>query len=166
MPVSSLCRRGPVAPACAVSLGLFIGVAGAAASETDTLSVSALVPSRCQLDGGTLNFGTYVSGQSEPLEATGAIGYRDCYGTLTFELDGGQSGNVQARAMRSGDDSLTYQLYQDNARTTLWGQGGNALQIELATPESGEVQVHGRIPGGQIVPGGTYTDTVNITLSF
>ena len=33
---------------------------------------------------------------------------------LTFELDGGQSGNVNNRAMRSSGNTLTYQIYRNS----------------------------------------------------
>ena len=32
--------------------------------------------------------------------------------------------------------------------------------------QSGSVTVYGRIPASQVVPEGTYTDTVNVTLTF
>ena len=39
------------------------------------------------------------------------------------------------------------------------------MHILIGT-QSGSVTVYGRIPAGQVVPEGTYTDTVNITLTF
>jgi spore coat protein U-like protein len=36
----------------------------------------------------------------------------------------------------------------------------------LLVPGSGSVPVYGRIAGGQNVAAGTYTDTVNVTLTF
>jgi len=149
---------------------LLAAVAGDAAgqSETAQLTVSATVLSGCGLIGGTLNFGTYISGQQAPLDASGQISYVNCSGRLTFELDGGQQGNVNDRKMSGPDGSLSYQIYQTSTRSSIWGSGGNAYELDLlgATPISGDVTVHGRIPGGQTVPGGTYTDIVNITLTF
>ena len=68
--------------------------------------------------------------------------------------------------MRSNSNSLTYQIYRNSVRNAVWGQGQNALQVQLLQPQSGEVSVYGRIPGGQSVPGGAYVDIVNITLTF
>ncbi len=145
-----------------------LGGDAAGQSETGQLTVSATVLSGCTLIGGTLNFGTYISGQQAPLDASGQIGYVNCSGRLTFELDGGQEGNVNARKMNGPDGKLSYQIYQTSTRNSIWGSGGNAYVLNLlgATPSSGDVTVHGRIPGGQTVPGGTYTDIVNITLTF
>jgi spore coat protein U-like protein len=146
------------------------GATSRAAADTDTgqLAVTATVLSGCTLIGGTLDFGNYVSGQPGALDAAGRISYVNCRGTLTFELDGGQAGNVYARQMRGPDGSLGYQIYKTSARNSVWGQGGDAYQLQLLspTPSSGNVTVHGRIFGGQAVPGGTYTDIVNITLTF
>lgn len=149
----------------ALALATAPGVASAA-TATDQLTVTATVQSGCTLTGGTLDFGNYVSGQAGNLDANGRIGFANCSGLLTFELDGGQSGNVNARAMRASSNSLTYQIYRNSVRNAVWGQGQNALQLQLLQPQSGEVSVYGRIPGGQAVPGGAYVDIVNITLTF
>lgn len=149
----------------ALALATAPGVASAA-TATDQLTVTATVQSGCTLTGGTLDFGNYVSGQAGNLDANGRIGFANCSGLLTFELDGGQSGNVNARAMRASGNSLTYQIYRNSVRNAVWGQGQNALQLQLLQPQSGEVSVYGRIPGGQAVPGGAYVDIVNITLTF
>ncbi|MEZ5826231.1 MAG: spore coat U domain-containing protein [Geminicoccaceae bacterium] len=137
-----------------------------AATDTATLTVSATVASSCSLNSATLDFGTYSSGQSANLDSAGTIGFDNCEGNLTFELDGGQSGAVQSRTMASGGNTLTYQLFRDSNRTNIFGTGSNALQQLLLVPQSGTVPVYGRIPQGQAVPAGTYTDTVNITLTF
>ncbi len=140
----------------------------AAQAETAQLTVTATVLSGCTLIGGTLDFGNYISGQPGNRDAAGQISFVNCSGTLTFDLDGGQGGNVMARRMSGPDATLGYQIYKTSARNAIWGMGADALRLQLlgATPQSGNVTVHGRIPGGQTVPGGTYTDIVNITLTF
>ncbi len=141
----------------------------AAQTETGQLTVSATVLSGCTLIGGTLDFGNYVSGQLGALDAAGQIGFVNCSGELTFELDGGIAGDINNRRMNGPDATLAYQIYREGNRTSIWGTGGNAFVLPLpegATPSTGNLTVHGRIPGGQAVPGGSYTDIVNITLSF
>ena len=51
-------------------------------------------------------------------------------------------------------------------RNALWGAGADAQVQVLLETRNGYVTVFGRIPAGQVVPEGTYTDTVNITLTF
>lgn len=138
----------------------------AAATDTATLSITANVQSGCAVSGGTLDFGNYQSGQTEPLDAAGTISYSNCSGTLTFELDGGQANSVNARAMTNGGSTLSYQLYKTSTRTTVFGEDGDSQVLELQVPLSGTVDVFGRIPGNQVVPTGAYSDTVNIVLTF
>lgn len=140
-----------------------------AQTETGQLTVSATVLSGCALTGGTLDFGAYTSGQAAALDAAGQISFVNCSGELTFELDGGTAGNIDNRRMSGPDATLSYQIYSNSARTSVWGTGARAFVLPLpsgATPSSGNLTVHGRIPGGQAVPGGNYTDIVNITLTF
>ena len=121
----------------------------------------------CSITGGTLDFGTYNSGQQADASAEGSISYINCAaGTLDIALDGGTSGDIQARQMANGDSTLQYQLYKNSAASQVWGTGSDALQQQLLVPGSGDIAVYGRIPGGQNAPAGTYTDTVNVTLTF
>ena len=141
-------------------------VAALAATDTDTLTVTATVQSACSLNGGTMSFGQYLSGQATNLDVSGQINYVNCSGTLSFELDGGQSGNVASRAMASGANRLTYQLYRTAQRTAVWGTGSDAQTQQLLVPQSGSITVYGRVPSSQAVPAGSYADTVNVTMTF
>lgn len=144
-------------------------VAAPAAADTDTdiLTVRVTVQEACTIAGGTLDFGTYNSGQQAEASAEGSISYNNCAaGTLDIALDGGTAGDVQNRQMANGDSTLGYQLFKNSAASQVWGTGDDALQQQLLVPGSGDISVYGRIPGGQNVPAGTYTDTVNVTLTF
>jgi spore coat protein U-like protein len=172
---TGMCRRAASAGPWGLVRGAALALALASAAipagaDTDTgqLTVTATVLSGCTLIGGSLDFGDYVSGQPGNRDAAGQISYVNCSGLLTFDLDGGQAGDVMARRMSSGDASLGYQIYRTSARSSVWGMGADALQLQLlgAAPMSGSVGVHGRIFGGQSVPAGSYTDIVNITLTF
>lgn len=137
-----------------------------AGTDTDILTVTATVLSACSLSGGTLSFGSYTSGQTANLDVTGVINYVNCSGSLTFALDGGLSGNANARQMQQGANRLTYQIYRNAVRNAVWGTGADAQGVVLVGTQSGSVTVYGRIPSGQVVPDGAYADTVNVTLTF
>ena len=156
---------------------LFAGLLGAgvalapkpapAPTTTGTLAVSAIVQTSCSLTGGTLSFGTYTSGQTGNLDTDGQIAFANCpTGNLVFELDGGGSGSITARRMRSGSNELGYQLYRNSNRTAQFGTGSNAYTEIRLVAGGGTIPVYGRITGGQTVPAGSYTDTVNVTLTF
>ncbi len=152
-----------------VAAAALSGLAGIAVAGTDTdqLTVTATVQTGCALAGGSLDFGQYTSGQPGDLDVTGAINFVNCAaGNLTFELDGGGSGDVNNRAMSSGSNKLNYQIFRDPARSANWATGANAKVTQLLSTQSGKVDVYGRIPGGQTVPAGSYTDTVTVTLTF
>ena len=136
------------------------------AEDRDVLTVTATVLSACSLSGGTLNFGTYTSGQTNDVNVNGTINFVNCSGTLTFALDGGGSGNINDRQMSMGASRLNYQIYRNASRSAVWGTGAESQVQILFGTQSGFVTVYGRIPASQVVPEGTYTDTVNITLTF
>lgn len=153
----------------AVLLAAALPVARPAAAGTDTgqLNVTATVTSNCALSGGTLAFGTYTSGQTNDLDVQGSINYVNCpAGNLVFELDNGANASGGQRRMRSGNNFLNYEIYKTGARNTRWGSGPDGLTLQLLQPGSGSVAVYGRIPRGQAVPPGSYSDTVTITLTF
>ena len=136
------------------------------ATHTDVLNVSATVLCACSLSGGTLNFGQYTSGQTTNLDVNGTINYVNCSGNLSFALDGGGTGNINARQMSQGASRLSYQIYRNSTRNAIWGSGADAQGVTLIGTQSGTVIVYGRIPANQAVPDGTYTDIVNVTLTF
>ena len=137
------------------------------ATDTSQLTVTATVESGCQLTGGTLDFGTYVSGQVSDLDVNGNINYSNCGpGVLTFELDAGLQSSGGNRFMASGDNLLRYEIFRNVARTAVWGQSGEAQDLQLLATQSGSLEVYGRVPANQAVPEGTYSDTVTITLTF
>ena len=152
--------------AFAVASGL--STSAVAGTVTSALSVRVVVQPTCTVDGATLDFGSYTSGQTSDLTAFAQIAYSNCpAGQLRFQLDGGANGTTTARKLANGSGGLlSYEVFRDSARTQNFGQGGDARLFELTATGSGNVSVYGRIPAGQAVPAGTYTDTVVITLDF
>lgn len=163
-------RRAAAAIVAILSgVGVGAGVVGGAGAvtRTGTLGISVAVQSACSIAGGSLDFGTYTAGQATDKDALVSIAYTDCGpGTITFELDGGGAGDVSARKLRSGTNTMNYNLYKDSARTSLLGTGTNGRTNTLTAITSGTFAVYGRVPKSQAAAAGTYTDTVNITLTF
>jgi spore coat protein U-like protein len=156
-----------------VWLGLLLVLSGLGSAEParanqGTLEVQVMVEVTCRVLSGSLDFGTYVSGQSAPLLGQGSIGFEDCpAGQLSFALDGGGAGNVAKRQLSDGaGHGLAYQLYRDPARKSVLGAGKSALAFTIDERGSGSVTVYGTVPGRQRVPAGLYTDTVGVTLTF
>ncbi len=157
--------RAAIAPLFAIAALAFTTSPVEAGTDTAQLTVTATVQSGCSVSGGTLDFGTYIAGQVDDLDGVTQITLTNCAGTVTIELDGGQYGSVADRKMANGSARLQYQLYRDPSRTQIWGQGNNAYQGQILV-DNAVLEVFGRIPGGQNVTPGTYTDIVNITVTF
>lgn len=91
-----------------------------------------------------------------------------------IELGSGGSGNVSARRMSSGANTLGYGLYSDPSRSSSWGNiahgtavSGSMLLDVLGTAPAATHTVYGRIPSGQntAVPG-IYADTITVTVTY
>ena len=142
--------------------------AGGATAQTRTaqFSVRAEVIADCSITAQDLNFGTY----SEAAAASGStpLTLRCTPGSAaTITLDGGTSGNPQARTMQ-GPATLGYQLYRDAARQDPIDTLDAAFQLTgLAnTGQTVTYQVYGEAPAGQSVPAGSYVDTILVTVQY
>jgi spore coat protein U-like protein len=139
-----------------------------AGTATGSLSISVTVESGCRIRDASLTFPNYVSGQSTPVTAEGRLVVENCTpGNLTIALDGGRSGNVNARKLRnSSGDTLSYQIYRDAALTNVAGSGNQAITGRLTSGTTRSFTIYGVIAAGQVVPPGVYSDTVTMTLEF
>jgi spore coat protein U-like protein len=141
---------------------------GARAASAQTIQVTATVARSCVISStANIAFGSYdpvVANDANPVDQVGSVGVRCTRGTAyTVHLDQGRNAAGTTRQMQSaGGDVLRYVLYSDSGRTTEWAdQGGTAAsRAEILIP------VFGRIPGGQDVPAGTYTDTLTASVNF
>jgi spore coat protein U domain-containing protein, fimbrial subunit CupE1/2/3/6 len=65
---------------------------------------------------------------------------------------------------------LNYNLFSDSARTTAWGNGSNGASAFGITAASNAAErtftVYGRVPKGQDVNVGSFTDTMQATVNF
>ena len=127
---------------------------------------SAQAPS-CTISATSVNFGNYNVFNGTALDSTGTITYR-CNATaanITISLTQGAEHHVQSAAdVTRAPRSSSYNLYQNAARTNIWGDGtsGTAVYSRANPPNNSNVNVtvYGRVPAGQDVSAGTFSDTV------
>lgn len=108
-----------------------------------------------------------------PTDAQGSVTYF-CKGvgqnTLTIDLSTGGAGQFNPRQMRSAGEVLSYNLFLDAGRGTIWGDGGagTGRYGPFRPPNNSPVVVpiFGRIPPGQNAAPGEYSDSVLLTLVF
>ncbi|BCT93540.1 hypothetical protein LYSHEL_25640 [Lysobacter helvus] len=154
----------------AIALAWF-GFAPSAQAQTCTITTTAVA------------FGVYDPQATGALDGTGSVRL-DCsnYGTVNVALDDGGATSYPARRMTtpSGPDLLGYQLYTDNARSIVWGDGATAatdtVNCFIGISSDGCVStlfslratrtIYGRIPALQNVGIGNYSDTVRLTITF
>jgi spore coat protein U-like protein len=151
---------------CAV-LGLWDGAR--AATATTSFTVTATVLASCAVSATNMAFGTYTPSAASPATSTITVTCTNgtTYGVL---LDGGQAASMTARKMKdSASDLLPYGLYTTSGYTTVWGDGTGTTGKNTGTG-NGAAQpytVYGNITAGQYVaPSTSYTDTINVTVSY
>ncbi len=148
--------------------------------QTGTLNVTASVAKSCSITGtSNVAFGAYDPADTNfatPLDASGNVTVR-CTKNTTYDIALGQGANAASgstcvaplRQMASGGERLSYNLYSNAARTSVWGcdASNDVTNTETVGPSSPDtITVYGRIPAGQDVADGSYSDTVTVTVTF
>jgi spore coat protein U-like protein len=152
------------------------------------------VPERiaCVIEGATyFPFGYYDPFLPNDMDVQSQISYR-CYQTddvvltsrltkrpsvrastpktnVEISISRGTSGTYDRR-MRGINDEVSYNLYLDSNRRTIWGDGtGGTSVFSKNTFADNVVQVipiYGRMPAGQDARGAAYADILVITIDF
>ena len=94
---------------------------------------------------------------------------------FNIAISAGSSASFSTRRLRSGSNTLNYNLYLDPSYTTIWGDGTGGSQVvngsvtlDLLGLSPGQVfYVYGSIPARQLtaVPG-VYNDVITVTLTY
>lgn len=134
----------------------------------------------CSLAAGNVAFGGYDVFNPVSLDSSDTL-------VVTCRRDGGPanstvsiaigpsatSGSIVNRRMQKlgGADFLSYNLFRDATRTSVWGNtaGADTFVQTITVPNNGSAQmtatIFGRIPAGQDVRMGIYSDTVIVTVA-
>ena len=120
-----------------------------------------------------LNFGVYVPSSAATANTTVTVACTIPIDLLTdfhVSLSAGNSLNSAARLMKKGSDPLGYNIYTDSGYTMVWGDnsGGTVDRDYASILALGSVSFtgFGRLPQGQYVPAGAYSDHITVTVSF
>ncbi|QKC82862.1 spore coat U domain-containing protein [Mesorhizobium sp. NZP2077] len=155
--------------ACLAILALFGGEARATTTTTPMVVQMTITASCTISSASTLNFGS--SGViAANVDQTSTVQVQ-CTNTTPYNigLDAGTGtgATVAARKMTNGAATITYSLYSDSGRTTVWGNtiGTNTV----SATGSGSAQsftVYGRVPAQATPAPAVYTDTVTVTVTY
>ena len=127
----------------------------------------------CTISTVGVNFGNYNVFSPTALTSTGSVTYR-CTGvggnSITVDLSRGNATSYQPRTMLRTTEPLSYNLYLDAGMTQIWGNNtGGTQHYGPTVPQSNRnitVTIFGRLPAGQDVTIGNYTDTIVATINF
>ena len=155
---------------------LFTAHSAVALTKSTTFNVSSSVAANCTISATDLNFGAYdplVANKTTALDVNTTVTVLCTKGStgVNVGLDLGTHTVAGNRFMSNGSDSLRYELYSDSAGGTVWSNGGAGL---VTWPVFGPIgagagtphTVFGRVPAGQDVSVGSYTDVVTATVNF
>ena len=160
-------------------LGLGATSAILAGTQQANLPVTASVSANCAIATSAVAFGAYdpaVANASAALDGQGSVSVTCTSGaSTTVTLGQGANANtgstaaVPLRRMSDGGGTpnyLSYFLYSENTRTTVWGDTAPTGLAHTGTGTLTALTVYGRVTAGQNVPTGNYADTVVATVTF
>lgn len=171
-----------IASAAAMVLAATAATPALADTATGTIAVALNVTNACVVNGGgsaSANLGSLGSIQFP--DQPGIFGNVDgqligSLGTLQVQcspnvapvltIGSGANDNAGKRRMASNGNTVAYRLFTDSARTNEIGIG---QQLPLGTMSTAAVSVpiYARVTSaGQLLAAGSYTDTVQVTLTW
>jgi spore coat protein U-like protein len=142
-----------------------------AATATSQFQVTMTLQAECKLTSASdLAFGTSGVIQAA-VNATSAIGVQ-CTNTTPYNVGlgagAGTGATVALRKMTSsGAATINYMLYRDTARTQVWGdQVGTNTASGTGNGAVQTLTVYGTVPAQTTPAAGSYTDTVQVTVTY
>lgn len=152
-------------------LGLALAPCAAyAATDTDQFQVTATVIAACDVVAQDLPFLNYDPVSSSPLDASATVAVTCTNGTtynVGLDAGAGSGATVSSRRMTSGANTLSYSIYTNAARSTVWGATlGVDTVAGTGTGAQQTLTMYGRAPAHQTAPTGSYTDTVTVTVTY
>jgi spore coat protein U-like protein len=142
-----------------------------AATDTANFQVSITILGECEIvSASDLVFGSHADLSAE-VDADSAISVECTPGTgywLRLNEGAGTGATVAERLMtRVGGTTISYSLYTDAGRNTVWGDTPSVDAVAGTGTGSPQVYpVYGRVPIQALPLAGTFTDTITVTVEF
>ena len=151
--------------------GLFQSRADAA-TATASFLVTAAVSANCTISANPLTFGPYdpvVVNATTNLDVNSTLSVACTKGsTAAISMNLGTHASGAVRRMQhsvTATEFLTYELYTTGGRTTVWNTT-NTVAYNATTKAASPVTVFGRVPSGQDIAVGNYSDSIVATITF
>ena len=133
-----------------------------------------LYAAHCSATATSMSFGEYDVFSTNPTDSRGSITVR-CNGPekhevfFTISMTTGNSGTYSPRKMTRVGDAIEYNIFTNPAGTEVWGDGTDRSATVSGTgwkDAPRQFYFYGRIPGGQDVAAGSYTDSVTVSVEW
>lgn len=158
--------RTPIRLTALALLACLNGTPSAYAATTGTsFTVTATVATVCSVTATDLSFGAYdavlgnVATNTVSVTCTSGGGY-------TVGLDNGLYFSTTRRMKNAGTDYLGYELYKEVGHTNRWGSSGGDLVSGIGSGAAQALTVYGNLPAGQGLIAGSYTDIIQVTVTY
>jgi spore coat protein U-like protein len=120
----------------------------------------------CSVNTLGVNFGVYDVFSSQPADISGSITV-SCAASTGYSVGISTGfGSYSVRIMTNGQYTLSYNLFTDAARTSIWGDGTGGTATVNATDTGNTYSVYGRVAPRQNVAVGDYNDLVTVTVTY
>lgn len=146
------------------------------------LTAADATAATCSAGSSGVSFGAYNVFTAAPININGTITITcsrvvgETSVTVSYEifLATGQSNSFVQRQMKSGTNTLGYNLYRANNHAVVWGDGTGISQTVTGSLNLGNANptrtvsktVFGQIPALQDVAVGNYSDNVQVTVNY
>ena len=138
-------------------------------TTSTSFTVTATVTPSCTVSTVGANFGT-VGSLASAIDTTGTVNVACSNGApynVGIGAGNGIGATVSARKMTSGANTVTYSLYSNAGRTTVWGNTiGTDTVTGTGVGSNQALTVYGRVPAGISPAPGTYTDSAIVTVTY
>jgi len=143
-------------------------------TATATIAVTLVVSADCRISAPNVSFGT--APLASQFQAVNQAVLVDCSAGSSYKVSFSSGGNGSSRPWRTMSDGaghvLQYNLYRTDG-TTIWDEtnplpstANGGTGSGSTTPNQVQSYVAKVNPGQATPPAGTYTDTVNVIISF
>jgi spore coat protein U-like protein len=143
-------------------------------TATSTIQVTLVVGADCRISAPNVSFGS--AALASQFQAVNQAVLVDCSAGSAYKVSFSSGGNGSARPWRTMSDgaghTLQYNLYRTDG-TTIWDEtnplqstANNGVGSGSTTPNQMQAYVAKVNPTQTTPPAGTYTDTVNVIISF
>jgi spore coat protein U-like protein len=141
------------------------------------MALSTAASAACDVGVTSLPFGAYNPANASPTDASGTVTVT-CTALVaiglswTITMSTGTSGSYSPRVLTNGASTLSYNIYTNSTRTTVWGDGtastsavSDSTLLQIGTNVR-SYTMYGRIPALQDVRAGAYSDAIVVTITY